>query len=270
MKKIAALAVLAFLPLSAAFADELGLSPIAPSSARIEAGSQFVLPVVGEVQGLFGTFFHTDVMLINLRNADQTVLMQWIPRDQNGTQFNPLQMTLRANAFFPMRNFAQQFATDGQIGSVLITAVKTDGTLDTDARIDGFARIYTNAPNSGPGTVSQAAQAVTTNRFGTGDRAILLGLRQDANFRTNVGIVNLDGQLARTFDITVSGSGQSTTLTLTVQPLSMAQVPIGTTEFSDLVVSIRNRADNGGAWTAYGSSVDNRSGDGWISLPVED
>src|SRR5688500_2424542 len=70
-----------------------------------EDRAELALLVVGEVQGGFGTNVRTDVTLINNRSTDQQVLVRWLPRDQNGAALGAIPLTLRANAFFPLRDF---------------------------------------------------------------------------------------------------------------------------------------------------------------------
>jgi len=225
---------------------------------------ELAIVVAGEVQGGFGTNFRTDVTLINRRSVDQQVIVRWLPRDQNGTAIPGVPITLRANAFFPLRDFVRTIGQTG-IGAVVITTVNSDGTFDANGQIDGFARIYTDITcGATTGTVSQAEQSVITSQFFSSDSGVMLGLRQDADFRTNVGIVNLDAS-AHTFDVAISGQGAGASMTVTLQPRSMSQLPIPAGNYGDLIITARGRID-AGAWHAYASSIDNRTGDGWIAL----
>ena len=226
---------------------------------------ELALLVVGEVQGGLGTSFRTDVMLINNRSVDQPVVVRWLPRDQNGAAIPAVPLTLRANAFFPLRDFVHSIGQTG-IGSVIVTAVTADGSFDVNGKLDGFARVYTETTcGNTTGTVSQAQQSVITSQFAGAERGTILGLRQDAGFRTNVGVVNFDRNAAHTFDIVISGQGVGGSMTITVQPSSLTQLPIPAGTYGDLLISVRGRSD-AAAWHAYGSSVDNQTGDGWIAL----
>lgn len=258
----------ATLLLSIVLALPLAAAERKPNAAILTAAPQIALLVAGDVVGGFGTHFRTDATLFNHREVDQSVVINWLPRDQNGSGVSGVSVTLRAGAFFPMRDVVQQLGQTG-LGTILITAVDGDGNPDPNGSLDAFARIYSEN-TSGLGTVSQAEQSVAiTTSFSSAMRLNMIGLRQDADFRTNVGIVNFDRNNARTFDVVVSGSGSSASTSVTVQPASMSQVSIPSGVFSDLVVSVAPQTAGTSLWSAYASSVDNRSGDGWISLGTE-
>jgi hypothetical protein len=90
-----------------------------------------------------------------------------------------------------------------------------------------------------------------------------LGLRHDSMYRTNIGIVNLDS-VSHTWTVTINGSHASGSFTVTVLPTSMKQVPLPSGNYGDLLVHVQTSA-SGFWWSAYGASVDNITGDGWIS-----
>ena len=51
------------------------------------------------------------------------------------------------------------------------------------------------------------------------------GLRSDQDFRTNIGVVNLDIR-PRTFSVDVIGERYTATVSIEVEPLSMRQIPV--------------------------------------------
>ena len=128
--------------------------------------------------------------------------------------------------------------------------------------IDGFSRIWTPQPvlagqSSSVGSVSQSFEAIDlqdnlAESWG-------YGLRQDANFRTNVGLVNLY-DTSNTFTVNVVGLQGSTTFQTTVQPYSMEQPALPAGVFGDLFIHVTTGASNFNWWSAYGSSVDNATG----------
>ena len=113
------------------------------------------------------------------------------------------------------------------------------------------------------GTFSQSFNALPIEALGGRAAASSIGLRQDLGFRTNVGIVNLDTK-SQTFSIELVGERKSSTLALTVEPLSMRQVPIPEGDYA-AVMAVFRAGGAGFFWSAYGTSVDNVTGDGWVA-----
>jgi len=90
-----------------------------------------------------------------------------------------------------------------------------------------------------------------------------LGLRHDSQYRTNVGIVNTDS-VARTWTVGINGLHGSGSFTITVPAVSMKQVAVPNALYGDLVITLQSDGV-GFWWSAYGASVDNITGDGWVA-----
>jgi hypothetical protein len=155
-------------------------------------------------------------------------------------------------------------------------AMNADGSININGRIDAYARIWTPAPSGQTGTYSQGVYASTLGGPGTDDlqpiSASIYGLVQDGiDFRTNYGIVNLANG-PRTFDIVVIGeTGARFERTVTLPAASMIHeaLPLGQ-RFGQLTIDVAVQFISAPGiitypWTAFGSSVDNRSGDAWYS-----
>lgn len=221
----------------------------------------FIIPVAGSVQGGNGTFFRSDVTIANRRLVPQNISVGFMVRGQNNGNVQMQRFSIDANTTTITRDFvASQLHTSG-LGTILVIAVDSLGNTDTDAEIDGFSRIWTPQPGSA-GTVSQAFESIDLeDNLST---SYAYGLRADSGFRTNVGLVNLYSQ-PNTFTINVVGTGGNTSFTQFVQPYSMEQVPIPAGSWGDLYLRITSDASNFNWWSAYGTSVDNVTGDGWVS-----
>src|SRR5581483_8730794 len=130
------------------------------------------------------------------------------------------------------------------------------------------SRIWTKQTNS-EATVSQSMQAVRVLDFYSDQVLYALGLRQDENFRTNVGVVNWD-KSPRTFTVTVTGTRGNTQFPFTAQPFGFTQAPLPAGNFGaiELTIEAEQVSCCRYFWTAYGTSVDNRSGDGWVISPM--
>src|SRR5438270_4396956 len=46
----------------------------------LTAVSQFLIPAAGSTAGVNGTFFHSDISIVNFASHDQIVKIQWLPQ----------------------------------------------------------------------------------------------------------------------------------------------------------------------------------------------
>ena len=227
------------------------------------ADPAFVIPAAGNVSGANNTHFRSDVTIINYRDAQQRVAVGWMPSGSNNCAAATTIITMNTGWRFYEDFVGQQLHATG-LGTLLFMAVDANGNLDDDGEIDGFSRIWTQQKNS-TGTSSQQFGAIATDDLFSSLRAYSIGLRQDTGFRTNVGIANLD-TAEHTWDLQVYGSNSSTPVNfaMTVKPCALGQTNIPSGNYGPLLVSFVQREPSGLYWSAYGSSTDNITGDGWI------
>jgi hypothetical protein len=238
-------------------------------------GSAFMLPVIGSTPGLFGTFFRSEAVISNYRDVSQriaiSVLQQGIPSGSEPVIVRELKPYEEGGDLALVeQDFLQSLGKSG-LAAVVVQAIDAGGNPDPNGLIDGFTRIWTNqAPSEGcpnpQGTVSQSLFAVPPDSLSGSEFAgFAVGLRQDENFRTNVGIVNFSSS-AHTWTVEVSGTRGSTSFRVTVPPYSMQQTPVSAGIYGTLGVIFTPDASTATdfRWAAYGSSVDNRTGDGWV------
>ncbi len=244
--------------------------PVTPSSSRVKpeivsvdwTKESFIIPVVGNLQGSNGTFFKSDVTIANRRSVAQIVSVGFLQRGVNNGSSQVLNFSIGANTTDFETDFVGRIlGKSGVLGTLLVVARTADGAIDTAGQIDGFSRIWTPQPGSS-GTVSQAFESIDiqdnlTTSYG-------YGLRQDESFRTNVGLVNLY-DTANTFTVAVVGFRGSNSFNQTVQPYSMEQPSLPPGIYGDCYVRITSGSSNFNWWSAYGTSVDNVTGDGWVS-----
>lgn len=223
-----------------------------------------LIPVAGSTAGQFGTFFRSDVYLANYRSTPQLVRVTWLPQGQNNVNAPYTQITVPANSFVYYDDFVANGLGKSGLGALWFRAYTSDGQIDSDAKLDVVSRVWTKQPNS-EGTVSQALPAVRALDFYSDEVPYILGLRQDENFRTNVGVVNWD-KSPRTFTVDVSGTVASTQFSFTAQPFGFTQTPLPAGNFGAVELTVHAEQNPAGRyfWTTYGTSVDNRSGDGWV------
>jgi len=229
------------------------------------AYSAFIIPVTGNAAGGGGTFFRSDLMIVNYRNVPQDIAFFWFPRGSSGDDFNPVaRITIPANTFVSYNDVLGTVLQKSGLGAIRVEAVPPGSNFrDFDARIDGFSRIWTPQPGVN-GTVSQSFPGIfTTDLGGSTDSAFVLGMRADASFRTNVGIVNYSSD-SHTFTVSVNGVKGSTSFSMTLPGLSMNQTAIPPGDYGPLILQITPDSATV-SWSGYGSSVDNVTGDGWTA-----
>ena len=221
----------------------------------------FVIPAAGSVQGANNTFFRSDVTIANRGDFDQYIAVAWFARSVNNGNASVKRFIIPASTTVIERDFVGRILGQSGLGSILVVATDSSGNVDETAEIDGFSRIWTPQPGTS-GTTSQEFAAVSLED--TLATSYAYGLRQDAGYRTNVGLVNI-WDTENTFTINVVGLQGQTSFTQRVLPYSMEQVSIPAGNWSDLYLRIESAPTNFNWWSAYGVSVDNVTGDGWIS-----
>jgi len=236
-----------------------------PAAAQLRhPAPQILLAGSGSVQGANGTFFHSDITILNYRNVSQNVSFQWLPL--NGATPAPIIKTIGPSSGQISEDFVGSILQLSGLGALLITAVDANGMLDPSGQLYVTERIWTPQPGSS-GTVSQTFPGIATSDINL-MTATILGQRIDTRYRTNVGIVNMD-TVSHDFDIirTTDDSANPIGTTVTVPAMSMLQVPLSTTPVVALQIAVQPHGTvNPALWMAYGSSVDNVTGDSWSSL----
>jgi hypothetical protein len=231
----------------------------------------FVIPAAGSVAGANGTFFRSDVTLINYASTPEDVIAIFWP---NGQSTPPaisagVKVTLQPAQAVTYTDFVATVLNKSGLGAILFFGVKgTSG--DPNAAIDGLSRIYTKQPGS-EGTVSQEFPPVDVFNLFVADQSVSLGLRQDAGFRTNFGIVNAD-PVKHVVRVRAIGEKVTNETTVTVPAYGMVQSSIPAGDYGAVTV-VFDIMDSGGAsvsWVAYASSTDNITGDGWVSIASAD
>lgn len=235
-----------------------------------------VIPAAGSVRGNFGTFFRSDITFANWNTTAQKILIYWLP---NGAS-SPVSFatTLPGDRPpFTIQDFVGTTLGQSGLGSLIFIPVQSNNAFDDNGAIDVFSRIWTPQPNAS-GTVSQPFPGVDPDHMFGEYEGFILGLRQDPSYRTNYGVVNLN-DTALDFSVTVfpESAPAGTTLatdTFRLQPLTMTQrsAPGGNyTSPINIAVGVEtNVANDDQSWTAYASSTDNTTGDGWVSIVSKD
>jgi len=241
----------------------------------IGASNSVLIPAAGSTAGVNGTFYRSDITIVNLADHAQTVQFTWLPEPGGiGASDGFL---LPAKSGIRSTDFVKEYVHATGIGSLLIMAVTTVGPLplpDPTGNLFVSSRIWTPQPGTN-GTTSQSLPALPFATINTPSAAIFAmgGIDDPASYRTNIGVVNLDFDNAQTFSITWGpplGAPVQTGTSITLPPGSMLQVPTNGTCCTNPIVitNITPSATRSNLWTAYGSTVNNVTGDAWDEIAV--
>lgn len=261
----------------------LAAAPLFAAADREASRAEVMIPVAGTVAGANGTRFQTDLTITNQTSGPGGILIDvyWLPRDLPGTGTPVTRLALPHHAVQFHEDFVTRTLNLSGLGAIILRAVHEDGSPNLGGRIDAFARVWT--PVAGrTGTVSQSIHASTLYFPPTDDLqpipSLIYGLRQDASFRSNYGLVNMGTKpLAFTVSFITGTDASSLDRTITervvVEPQSMTHRAVPASAIGPLTIHIRPHQErsisNPSAplqpWAAYGSSVDNITGDGWYS-----
>jgi hypothetical protein len=233
------------------------------------AASQVLIPAAGSAQGANGTFFKSDITIINLTSHDQAVALQWLP--QGVSNSGAVTITIPVHSGLRSADFVHDYFNTTGLGSIIVTGVTSGGTLDSTAALYVNSRIWTPEPGTA-GTTSQSFPAVPLSAVNAASAALFAvgGADNAANYRVNVGIVNVDQNNTQTFAVTLPGT-TTQTFTVSIPPMSMQQISLGSGISATAQISIQNAtpsATRSNTWLAYGSTVDNVTGDAWSELAV--
>lgn len=234
------------------------------------SASRIIIPAAGDVPGANGTHFRTDLHIINLRNVDQQVAVYWLPQGSSGNQIGPRALRLESRAGIFSADFVASVLGRSGLGSIEFVAINEAGEEDTAAQLHVVSRIWTPEPNVPNGTMSQAFPAVAVTPATRSTTKWIFGMRRDAQYRMNVGVVNTARERQR-FRITVTPStpgAPNEVIDFELPSRSMHQQLLtgpSTGSFQITIVNLSD-AENESDWQAWSSSIDQITGDAWSQI----
>jgi hypothetical protein len=232
------------------------------------AAPQIIIPVTGNAAGANGTYFRTEINIINLRNADQRVALFWLPQGVAGSATPVRTVDFTPTSGFASEDFVGEILQRTGLGAIHFMAVNADGTPDPNGLLHVTSRIWTPRPDGGEGTMSQTFPAIVRGEASPSIVKAIFGQRRSSQYRLNVGVMNPASTTQR-FRITahITGTGTDTQTTeIDVLPRSIQQITVGGTSSGTTQVLIENVTGTAGEWHGWASSVDNQSGDAWSQL----
>jgi hypothetical protein len=235
------------------------------------AAPAVIVPIAGNAQGANGTYFRSDISVINLRTVSQQVQLFWLPFGTAGTATPLRTITINAQSGLASEDFVNEIVGTAGLGGIELVGVTSAGLFDPDARLHVTSRVWTPRPDGAPGTMSQTLPSLVDGGAVLSDVKAVFGMRRSSQYRLNVGVMNPSGTTQR-FRITVaiSGSAGNTTevLEIDVPARAIRQELIPGTASGIVQVLIEDLGGGAGEWQGWASSVDNQSGDAWSQIAV--
>lgn len=231
--------------------------------------ARVLVPAAGSAAGQNGTFFRSDINVVNVRGLSQRILMYWLPQGRSGVPIAPRSIELPSGNGFASEDFVTTVMLQEGIGAIEFVGVTSDGQPDPGARLHVTSRIWTPRPDGGTGTLSQTFPALVVPGNSARVKTVL-GMPRSTQYRLNVGVVNPSETLQRfrvTARIITATNSEVETFEFDVQPRSIEQRNIVMVSNGTSQVHIDNRTDNtSNEWQAWVSSIDNGSGDAWSQI----
>ena len=237
-------------------------------STAFASAPELLIPAAGSTPGANGTFFRSDITIGNFATHDQIVRLRWLPQGASST-FS-MTMTLRGHSGLRSEDFVTEILGQSGLGAILISGVTSNGDLDPTADLYAQSRIWTPQPGTN-GTTSQSLPAVPTSSINQSSAGIFSLGSRNGNFRANIGLVNLDRNNQQVFSIIFPVGPLPFAISVTVPPMSMQQAALGGGAFQGFEFIVLNQTDTStrsNSWVAYGSTIDNVTGDAWSELGV--
>ena len=228
------------------------------------------IPVAGEVPGANNTYFRTDVRIFNPSyEHDIDISIHFLPTGMDGANISGQLFRVPKRQMLVINNVLRQLAG---VTTPAIGALRLDS--DTDKSYDFIAesRTFTDSPKPEvPGTYGQFIPALDVNTAKA--KSIVTHATQNANFRTNAGIMNPQRTAATVTPSLVFPDGTliAEGAPITVAPMSMIQTSVaamfGTDrQFDDAFIIF----DSSAPVFTFLSVIDNRSGDPFFVPGAED
>ncbi len=146
----------AFLLASFLITHSLGADLIVPQSGA----PRILIPAAGNSAGANGTYFRSDIQVVNLRNAEQRVQMFWLPQGSSGAAIAARSVDIGPLSGVGSEDFVASVLLQSGVGGIEFVGVTETGQFDQNARLHITSRIWTPRPDGGSGTMSQTFPAL--------------------------------------------------------------------------------------------------------------
>jgi PKD repeat protein len=228
----------------ASVVDNATQDPIYIQAVPAQSGGSLTIPIVGRAPGVNGTFWRSDVTLYNPSPATISLSLRYAGAQRT--------ISLGGNDTMVLADVLSQFGQTAGNGTLQVAWTSVGGPVVT-------SRTYTSVATGG--TFGQSIEPVAS----FASRVFVPGLRNDADYRSNIGFVNGGSEVEVVNVSLISQFGTELgRTTVTLQPNQVLQYGV-TALFPNITVppgfTLQADGDSNSRLFAYGSMVDNDSGD---------
>ena len=220
------------------------------------------VPAAAVTEGLQGSFFSTDVEINNAGAENLIYRFLWLPRNTDNS--NPVEsaaFTLAPGASARYRNvLGEVFGAEDAVGALAVSA-----------QSDAFFVVSRTANLTEGGSFGQSLAGVPAERLvRESSRARVLFMEQNDAFRSNIGLLNgTASAISITWELHASNGSVLQTGSTNLPPYGNTQINEIFLEFAPIQGAYVDLSTStpGGAFTCYGSVLDNRTNDPTTILP---
>jgi PKD repeat protein len=244
-------------PLSiyASVIDNRTQDPVYIQGTPVAAGNELFIPVVGRAPGANGTFWRSDVTIFNYRGVAIGINVRYLAGGADNRNAPSHVLTIPAGNTVTVSDVLSTFGLTSGTGALQLFWLFSGGAPAVTSRT------YTTV--TGGGTYGQSIDPLSAQGFDS----VVPGLRSDGGYRSNLGFVNSGDSQIRASVTLLSSSGQTLgSAAVTLPPKSQMQTSVAALFPSVSTGSLgsftlRAHTNDAPTLSAYGSIVDNGSGD---------
>ena len=228
---------------------------------------RILIPVAGNTPGANGTYFRSDISIINFADKTQRVQLRWLPQASSGLDVAPVSVDIAAHSGIVSEDFVGAILGRTGLGAIEVVGVTGSDVFDPDATLHVTSRIWTLQPDLlQDGTNSQTLPSIILGGPSTNIRWAF-GVRRSSQYRVNAGVTNL-ATVTQRFRFTAVVNGvPETPVEVDLPARSMQQVALnGSSSSGALQIIVQNLTATSAAWHAWASSIDNITGDAWSQM----
>lgn len=238
----------------ASVVDNRTQDPIYVAAQPAATGNDLIVPAIARAAGVAGTYWRSDVVFFNPATSAITVSLSMLKAGVDNRNAATKSVTIASGATLTIGDIVTWFGGGDASGALLVKWSAVNGPIVS-------SRTYTER-ESDRGSFGQSIDAYRSATFGK--TPVVTGLRSDAGYRSNVGVVNAaDMETSVVLRARNAAGAEVGSVTITLAPRSQMQgsalslFGAGVAELGMFTVT----AEGMGSVFTYGSVVDNRSGD---------
>ncbi|MEO8053839.1 MAG: PA domain-containing protein [Acidobacteriota bacterium] len=226
----------------------------------------WVLPSTAHAQGANNAFYTTDLTIGNAGTAAATVTLKFLGHDQDGSGGTEVIKTVPANSVATYTDvLGSVFGVSSGFGAIHVTS--------NSQNLKVLSQTSTPPPNL-VGTFGQSVPAAGAADFVTlAAPKTLVGLRQDASFRTNAVVANATAQpthvdlVLRSEGGATIGSGSADLLPYEMRQISAVVTTLGAPDGTANAALVVSTTTAGARIATYAAIIDQKTNDPRTVLP---